>query len=253
MLNSLFPPSISSIKIRKRNQFNNIFSPSNFNQSSSTINLINSNQRFNKEEEIKKDLTKKGRSSVKKMSLIKIKLNEKNISKYRSKSELYLPNIYNDDKGKKQNNNKNLVNKKIDNIYRELYVNPVLLKLDDSQSINLSIFKRNSIKSNIFIQRFKNYKKRFKEKSIKNNKINDLSGMSNLDNRTQNYFRDKENNSIINDSVNNTNIYFMNNLKPNVNNELSLLYKKILNYKHIFNNSRKFQFNDECKNSKYFY
>jgi len=146
-----------------------------------------------------------------------------------------------------------LVNKKIDNIYRELYVNPVLLKLDDSQSINLSIFKRNSIKSNIFIQRFKNYKKRFKEKLIKNNKINDLSGMSNLDNRTQNYFRDKENNSIINDSVNNTNNYFMSNLKPNVNNELSLLYKKILNYKHIFNNSRKFQFNDECKNSKYFY
>ena len=50
MLNSLIPSRISSIKIRKINHLNNIFSPSN-NQSSEFTELINSNKRFNNEED----------------------------------------------------------------------------------------------------------------------------------------------------------------------------------------------------------
>ena len=61
MLNSLLSTSISSIKIRKINQLNNIYSPSNENSSTLT-HFINSNKRFNNEEETKRDI-----SSIKKL------------------------------------------------------------------------------------------------------------------------------------------------------------------------------------------
>ena len=104
MLNSLLSTSISSIKIRKINQLNNIYSPSNENSSTLTY-FINSNNRFNNEEETKRD-----KSLIdQKIKIIKLKLNKKNRSKYRSKSEFYLPKISTAGKNKKQNIIKNQI------------------------------------------------------------------------------------------------------------------------------------------------
>ena len=254
MLNSLIPSRISSIKIRKINHLNNIFSPSN-NQSSEFTELINSNKRFNNEEDkIKSSLNDKKK-------IIKIKLNEKNNNKYRSKSVLHLPNISKTGKSLNQNNEFTLIKnnlvknkrnfcilKKFENKNRELIINPVSLNLNNSSRINPNLFKRKNINKDVFINRVKNYKKRLKE---------ELSIFSNLNvnvsvNRTQNYILDKDKDNCYNMN-NNTNIFYANNYKDDVNNKLKFVPKKITNCKYIFNNSRKFQFNDETKNNKYFY
>ena len=257
MLNPLIPSRISSIKIRKINHLNNIFSPSN-NQSSEFTELINSNKRFNNEEDkIKSSLNDK-------KEIIKIKLNEKNNNKYRSKSVLHLPNISKTGKSLNQNNEFTLIKnnlvknkrnfcilKKFENKNRELIINPVSLNLNNSSRINPNLLKRKNINKDAFINRVKNYKKRLKEELLVF-KNQDFSDINISENRKQNYIIDKDKGNCYNMN-NNTNIYFENYYKHEVNNKLRFVPNKIINCKYIFNNSRKFQFNDETKNNKYFY
>lgn len=266
MFNTLIPSHpIASIKIRKINHLNNIFSPSN-SPSSDFTNLIYSNQRFNIKETTKKNFLKNDKNSAnKKLEIRKIKLNSKNNIKYRSKSVLHLPNISKTSKISKKNkfiitqknfikNNKiaeNFFLKKLENKNnkRELLINPVSLDLSSSSRIKTNIIKRKTINKDAFIQRVKNYKKRLKEELSIYSRHN-FSNLNSSENRTQNYIIDKDNNFNCN---NFSNIYYANNSKQNVNNELSFVYNKIMHSKSIYNDSRKFQFNDETKNNKYFY
>ena len=285
MLNSLLSTSISSIKIRKINQLNNIYSPSNENSSALT-HFINSNKRFNNEEETKRD-----KSLIEqKIKIIKLKLNKKNRSKYRSKSEFYLPKISTAGKNKKQNSNKKSNNKnnfgitkkclicKINNINnnikpkdfvikklfenknknknknRELMVNPVSINLNNSSGRNISIFKRKNIKKDDFIKRVKNYKQLLKEELFDYSNSNNYSNLNISENRLQSYIndrnKDKENNTNI--YLNNkVNIYNVNNFRKNANNGLYSLHKKVIKCNYIFNKPRKFQFYEEINKDKY--
>ena len=267
MFNTLIPSRISSIKIRKINHLNNIFSPSN-NQSSDFTDLINSNQRFNNEDESSFNFPKKVKSSVNnKKEIIKIKLNNKNIAnQYRSKSVLHLPNISSIGKSLNQNNeftltknNNNFARnkrnfgtmKQYENKNRELIINPVLLNLNNTSRINPNLIRKKNINKDAFIRRVKNYKKRLKEELFVF-KNQDFSNLNVSENRTQNYIIIKDNNNSYNIN-NNLNIFYANNYKHDVNNKLRFVPNKIIKCNYIFNNSRKFQFNDETKNNKYFY
>ena len=266
MFDTLIPSHpIASIKIRKINHLNNIFSPSN-NPSSDFTNLINSNQRFNSKETSQKNFLKNDKNSAnKKLGIIKIKLNSKNNIKYRSKSVLHLPNISKTSKISKKNKltitqknfikdnekTENFFRKKVDNknSKRELLINPVSLDLSSSSRIKINIIKRKAINKDAFIQRVKNYKKRLKEELSIYSRHN-FSNLNISENITQNSIIDKDNNFNCN---NYGHIYHVNKFKQNVNNKLSFVYNKIMFHKSIYNDSRKFQFNDETKNNKYFY
>ena len=267
MLNPLISSRISSIKIRKINHLNNIFSPPN-NQSSEFIDLINSNQRFNKEDESSFYFPNKIKRSINnKKEIIKIKLNEKNNNNYRSKSVLHLPNISCTGKSlnqnnefilTKNNNNNHLVKnkrnfvtiKQFENKNRELIINPVSLNLNSSSRFNPKLTKRKNINKDPFIKRVRNYKKRLKEELLVF-KNQDFSNSNISVNRTQNYILDKDKDNSYNMN-NNTNIYYAEHYNHDVNNKLRFVPKNIINCKYTFKNSRKFHFNDETKNNKYF-
>ena len=175
-----------------------------------------------------------------------------------------MPNISKTGKSLNQNNEFTLIKnnlvknkrnfcilKKFENKNRELIINPVSLNLNNSSRINPNLLKRKNINKNAFINRVKNYKKRLKEELLVF-KNQDFSDINVSENRTQNYIIDKDKGNCYNMN-NNTNIYFANYYKQDVNNKLRFVPKKIINCKYIFNNSKKFQFNDETKNNKCFY
>lgn len=231
----------SSIRIRNKNTDNSVASP---NLSTSLTNVINSNQRFNEEQSniynIKDNplvnLTKK----LKKIKLLKINKNQSknNIKNYRNRSEFSLPLLSNASKTIIPKNEfviKKAVkfpqNKKK---FHELMINPISLNLD-----NFLYNKPKKIKlKDPFIQRVNNYKQRLKNEffAYKNksyiNANNSVSRTQIYNNDNEKKFKQKFNNK--------SNFYYLDSINKEVNNELNILFKKIVipklyNHKSIFN------------------
>ena len=269
---------IPSIKMKKIKLNNDIYPSSH--QSNNTTNLINSNQRFNKEQKfsrikkgqinsLKYQFPQKQKIQVNKIQkIIKEKIDKGNQSviKFRSRSDIYLPILSRDNNNiitYKQNicnNNNNetkikllkklILNKnqnKSKNSKLEIPINPVSLKFDNSSTI---IKRKSKIKGKKFLQRIKDYKNKLKEESF------DYKSQNYSLNRTQNYLIDKENNYF-----NNTNVYMSsinNNYNKNNFKDLSKNFGKIKKTKpfelnrDFINTYRpvvgKFSSDDETKN-----
>ena len=273
MRNSLLAHLISNIKLKKIKLNTNIYCPSN--QSNNTINVINSNQRFNNKKNfniIKKSPFKSMKynfSQKKKIQIPKIKeiLNQKKSQgnqseiKFRNNSDIYLPillkNSTNNETFKINSNNqherkiknlKKLMLNNSQNQKNEIAINPVSLNFD----ISSKIIKRKSKLKEKFFQRVQNYKKRLNEELIDYKKLNFSL------NNTQNHLIEKENNAF-----NNTNIYSSianNNIDKNnkfLNKYNGKIKKsKIFGYKNNYINSNnynieKYLFNDETKNNNF--
>jgi hypothetical protein len=275
MRNSLLANLITNVKLKKIKLNNDIFFPSN--QSTNTINLINSNNRFNNDQNnlsiinkrkiksLKYSFSKNKRIQMPKLKeILRQTKNQGNQSeiKFRNNSDIYLPILSKNNNTNNEtfviNNNhrerkikilKKLILNGNQNLNKEIAINPVSLKLDFSSKI---IKKRSKMKEK-FLQRVQNYKKRLNEELI------DYKHQNFSMNNTQNYLLDKENNAF-----NNTNIY-SSSINNNVNKSNKVLSKyndkikkaKVFGYKNDFINLnnlkiKKHPFNDETKNNNFY-
>lgn len=276
MRNSLLANLITNVKLKKIKLNNDIFFPSN--QSTNTINLINSNNRFNNDQNNLSIIDKRKIKSLrysfsknKRIQMPKLKeilrqtKNQGNQSeiKFRNNSDIYLPilsknNNTNNETFVIDNNHrerkikilKKLILNGNQNLNKEIAINPVSLKLDFSSKI---IKKRSKMKEK-FLQRVQNYKKRLNEELLIDYKHQNFSM-----NNTQNYLLDKENNAF-----NNTNIY-SSSINNNVNKSNKVLSKyngkikkaKVFGYKNDFINLnnlkiKKHLSSDETKNNNFY-
>ena len=275
MRNSLIANLITNVKLKKIKLNNDIFFPSN--QSTNTINLINSNNRFNNDQNnlsiidkrkiksLRYSFSKNKRIQMPKLKeILKQTKNQGNQSeiKFRNNSDIYLPilsknNNTNNETFVIDNNHrerkikilKKLILNSNQNLNKEIAINPVSLKLDFSSKI---IKKRSKMKEK-FLQRVQNYKKRLNEELI------DYKHQNFSLNNTQNYLLDKENNTF-----NNTNIY-SSSINNNVNKSNKVLSKyndkikkaKVFGYKNDFINLnnlkiKKHLSSDETKNNNFY-
>ena len=276
MRNSLLANLITNVKLKKIKLNNDIFSPSN--QSTNTINLINSNNRFNNDQNnlsiinkrkiksLKYSFSKNKRIQMPKLKeILRQTKNQGNQSeiKFRNNSDIYLPILSKNNSTNNEtfviNNNhrerkikilKKLILNGNQNLNKEIAINPVSLKLDFSSKI---IKKRSKMKEK-FLQRVQNYKKRLNEELLIDYKHQNFSM-----NNTQNYLLDKENNAF-----NNTNIY-SSSINNNVNKSNKVLSNyhgkikkaKVFGYKNGFINlnnlkNKKHLSSDETKNNNFY-
>ena len=156
MRNSLLANLITNVKLKKIKLNNDIFFPSN--QSTNTINLINSNNRFNNDQNNLSIINKRKIKSLrysfsknKRIQMPKLKgilsqtKNQGNQSeiKFRNNSDIYLPIlsknnntnnetfvINNNHRGRKIKILKKLILNGNQNLNKEIAINPVSLKLD---------------------------------------------------------------------------------------------------------------------------
>ena len=275
MRNSLLANLITNVKLKKIKLNNDIFFPSN--KSTNTINLINSNNRFNNDQNnlsiinkrkiksLKYSFSKNKRIQMPKLKeILRQTKNQGNQSeiKFRNNSDIYLPILSKNNNTNNEtfviNNNhrerkikilKKLILNGNQNLNKEIAINPVSLKLDFSSKI---IKKRSKMKEK-FLQRVQNYKKRLNEELI------DYKHQNFSMNNTQNYLLDKENNAF-----NNTNIY-SSSINNNVNKSNKVLSKyndkikkaKVFGYKNGFINLnnlkiKKHLSSDETKNNNFY-
>lgn len=242
MLHSSLNNHKSSIRIRNKNNDN---SPPSPNLSTSLTNIINSNQRFNEELSniyyIKDNPTMNLIKKMKNMKQFNINKNQskKNKNNYQSRSEFSLPMLSNANASKTIiPKNEFLIKKTIrfpPNKIKShpLIINPISLNLDNSL-----YGKQKKLKlKDPFMQRVNNCKQSLKNEFFAYKNKN-YSYANNSVSRTQIYNNNNE--KKFKKKFNKSNYYYLDSLNKEVNNDLNILFKKIVipklyNHKSIFN------------------